>query len=144
MGDSYKHFQGFVYASKHTRVGDTKKKSKTWGYKHMYGCWIQTHISKTWRYKKHILGLEDTNTCTQGSGIQTQISKNQWIETHKYKAWEIQAHISKVLGIQRQISKDFMIQKQTFEGLQDTNSYIHDLGDTNTYPKLDGYTNRHI
>lgn len=44
MGDSYKHFQGFVYASKHTRVGDTKRNPRLGdtnictavGYKHTY------------------------------------------------------------------------------------------------------------
>lgn len=44
MGDSYKHFQGFVYASKHTRVGDTKK---------IQDLGIQTHVR-----------LLDTNTHT--------------------------------------------------------------------------------
>lgn len=72
MGDSYKHFQGFVYASKHTRVGDTKK---------IQDLGIQTHVRlldtnthtciQELEVQKHILGLEDTYTCTQGSGIQT-------------------------------------------------------------------------
>lgn len=50
MGDSYKHFQGFVYASKHTRVGDTKK---------IQDLGIQTHVR-----------LLDTNTHIQDLEVQ--------------------------------------------------------------------------
>lgn len=71
MGDSYKHFQGFVYASKHTRVGDTKKKIQDLGIQtHVRLLDTNTHIQDL-EVQKHILGLEDTNTCTQDSGIQT-------------------------------------------------------------------------
>lgn len=75
MGDSYKHFQGFVYASKHTRVGDTKKIQDLGIQTHVRLLDTNTHIQDL-EVQKHILGLEDTNTCTQDSGIQTYISKN--------------------------------------------------------------------
>lgn len=70
MGDSYKHFQGFVYASKHTRVGDTKKIQDLGIQTDVRLLDTNTHIQDL-EVQKHILGLEDTNTCTQDSGIQT-------------------------------------------------------------------------
>lgn len=70
MGDSYKQFQGFVYASKHTRVGDTKKIQDLGIQTHVRLLDTNTHIQDL-EVQKHILGLEDTNTCTQDSGIQT-------------------------------------------------------------------------
>lgn len=44
MGDSYKHFQGFVYASKHTRVGDTKKNQDLGIHTHVRLLDTNTHI----------------------------------------------------------------------------------------------------